>query len=100
MKPERQRHKTSRTRQLRQINLRVDGPLYEGLETLAQEEQRSVAQVARRLVNEGLAQRLNGRTTRDAIPAPTLAEIAASGEAFKWLAAEPDLYDDSSGEPL
>jgi hypothetical protein len=84
----------------RQLNLRVDARLYAALEALARDEQRSVAQVAKRLVDEGLGHRLNGPTTRDDTSGAAIAPLAASGDAFTWLAAEPDLYDDRSGEPL
>lgn len=100
MTARRQRKKGPRARRVRQLNLRVDAHLYQALEALAQEEQRSVAQVARRLVDEGLGHRLNGRTTRDDTPGHAIAGLAEASGAFTWLAAEPDLYDDSSGEPL
>ena len=100
MKAGRERKKEPRASQVRQLNLRVDARLYQALEALAQEEERSVTQVARRLVDEGLGHRLNGRTTRDDTPAHAIAGLAAASGAFTWLAAEPDLYDDSSGEPL
>ena len=100
MKAGRQRKKERRAGQVRQLNLRVDARLYQALEVLAQEEQRSVTQVARRLVDEGLGHRLNGRTTRDDTPGNAIAGLAEASGAFTWLAAEPDLYDDSSGEPV
>ena len=86
--------------QRRQLNIRIDAPLYKTLEILARDEQRSVAQVARRLVHEGLRHRLDGRTTQDDAPAHDIAGLADAGGAFSWLATEPDLYDDTAGEPL
>jgi hypothetical protein len=29
-----------------------------------------------------------------------MAALAAGGGAFDWLESEPELYDDTSGEPL
>ncbi len=86
--------------QRRQLNIRIDAGLYEALEVLARDEQRSVAQVAGRLVHEALRHRLDGRTTRDDAPAHDIVALADAGRAFSWLATEPDLYDDTSGEPL
>jgi hypothetical protein len=86
--------------QRRQLNIRIDARLYEALEVLARDEQRSVAQVAGLLVHEALRHRLDGRTTRDDAPAHDIAALADAGGAFSWLAAEPDPYDDTSGEPL
>ncbi len=86
--------------QRRQLNIRIDARLYEALEALARDEQRSVAQVAGRLVHEALRHRLDGRTTRDDAPAHDIVALADAGRAFSWLATEPDLYDDTSGEPL
>ena len=31
---------------------------------------------------------------------PEIGALAAGGGAFDWLADEPELYDDTSGEPL
>ena len=92
--------KASRKVGRRQINLRVDAQLYATLEALARDEQRSVAQVARRLVDEGLGHRVNGPATRDDTPGVAIAPLADAGRAFTWLATEPDLYDDNSGEGL
>jgi hypothetical protein len=33
-------------------------------------------------------------------PSTQLAALAISAGAFDWLADEPDLYDDASGEPV
>lgn len=86
--------------QHRQLNIRIDLPVYEALALLAREEQRSVAQVARRLVRDALRQHLDGFLTRDDAPGREIAALAEAGGAFGWLAAEPDLYDDTAGEPL
>ena len=100
MRPGRQRKNDLQAAKVRQLNLRVDARLYQALEVLALEEQRSVAQVARRLVDEGLGHRLDGRTTREDALAHAIARLAQAGGAFTWLAEEPDLYDDGAGEPL
>ena len=36
----------------------------------------------------------------DALTASEMARLAVSGGAFDWLADEPDLYDDTSGEAI
>lgn len=100
MKTGRQRKNEPQAVKIRQLNFRVDVRLYQALEALALEEQRSVAQVARRLVDEGLGHRLDGRTTRDDVAVHAIARLAQAGGAFTWLAEEPDLYDDGAGEPL
>lgn len=100
MKTGRQRTNKPQAARVRQVNLRVDARLYQALEMIAREEQRSVAQVARHLVDEGLGHRLDGRTTRDDVAAHAVARLAQAGGAFTWLADEPDLYDDGAGEPL
>ena len=98
----RARRRTKATPKLtrRQLNLRVDPNLYEAIAVLARNEQRPVAQVAQRLVSEALGHRLNEASPRDDAAGAAIAPLAAAGGAFTWLAAEPDLYDDTSGEPL
>ena len=86
--------------QHRQLNIRIDLRAYEALATLAREEQRSVAQVARRLVRDALRQHLDGLMTGDDTPGRDIVALAEGGGAFGWLGAEPDLYDDAAGEPL
>jgi hypothetical protein len=96
----RQRHRPATGPPRRQVNLRVDPRLYDALEALARAEQRSVAQIAQRLVSEALGNRLNGSASRDDTSGVAIAPLAAAGGAFTWLASEPDSYDDTSGEPL
>ena len=84
----------------RQINMRVDPELYQALERLARQEQRSVAQAARLLLEAGLRQRLDNQTLPDDTSGLDIATLATAGGAFDWLAEEPDLYDDTCGEPL
>ncbi len=86
--------------QRRQLSIRIDARLYETLEVLARDAQCSVAQVTGRLVHDALRHRLDGPTTRVGAPAQDIAALADAGGAFSWLATEPDLYDDTSGEPL
>ncbi len=57
-------------------------------------------QVARLLLEEGLRYRLGGKSGADDPPGVEIAVLAASGGAFDWLAEEPDLYDDTCGEPI
>ncbi len=87
------------TRQRCQINIRVESSFYRTLEAVARNERRSVPQTAQHLLEEGLRRRL-GRPVLDDAPAEELAALAAAGGAFEWLADEPELYDDTCGEPL
>lgn len=82
----------------RQINVRVRSGVHRTLESLARSEHRSVSQLARLLIEEGLQARIGGRGA-DEFPAGEIARAASAGGAFDWLAEEPDIYDDSSGEP-
>jgi hypothetical protein len=84
---------------LKQVNLRVGPHLYSALETIARDEHRSLPQAARLLLEEGLRNRAGIASTVDDTPASEVARIAAAGGAFDWLDNEPDLYDDSCGEP-
>lgn len=91
---------TTTTAARKQINIRVDPGLYQALELLAYQEQRSVSQAARLLLEAGLRQRLERETLPDDTRGQDIATLAAAGGAFDWLAEEPDLYDDACGEPL
>ncbi len=82
----------------RQLNIRVDSALYRAIETLATEERRSVPQAALCLLEAGLEHR-TGRSASDDPMAEEVARLAEVGGAFDWLADEPDLYDDTCGEP-
>ena len=85
----------------KQVNLRVEPALYQALETVARQERRSVPQAARQLMEEGLRQHhAGGRRPADHTAAHEIGALAASGGAFDWLVDEPELYDDTSGEPV
>lgn len=86
--------------QPKQLNIRVEPVLYQAIEAVAGQERRSVPQTARQLLEEGLRQRVGGRAILDDTSSQEIAALAAAGGAFDWLAEEPDLYDDTSGEPL
>src|SRR5262245_5380439 len=94
--------KASKTtaRQRRQVNIRIDSSLYRTLQTLAEQERRSVPQTALHLLEDGLRQRAGGQTIPDDTSSQDIAVLAAAGGAFDWLADEPDVYDDTCGEPL
>jgi len=98
------RRATARTKRdktgarLRQVNVRVEPQLYRALESVARRERRSVAQAARHLMEEGL-RRHTGQALGDDPSAERIAGLAAVGGGFDWLSDEPDLYDDTSGEP-
>lgn len=83
----------------KQLNIRVERRLYRTLAALAREERRSVAQTAGQLLERGLRERAGGGM-RDDLAAADLATLAREGGAFRWLEDEPDLYDDTAGEPL
>jgi hypothetical protein len=83
-----------------QVNIRLEGGLYQTLQALARQERRSVPQTALHLIEAGLRQKIGGPVSGDDTPGPEIAALAVAGRAFDWLANEPDLYDDTSGEPL
>ena len=85
---------------LRQVNVRIEPPLYRTLEAVARQERRSVAQTVRRLMEDGLRHRLGGSLAGEDLTGDALGEIAREGGAFDWLADEPDAYDPTSGESL
>jgi len=84
----------------RQVNVRVEPALYQALQTVARQERRSVPQAARQLMEEALCLHTESRAATDDTAAQEIARLAAAGGAFDWLADEPDLYDDTSGEPV
>jgi hypothetical protein len=84
----------------KQVNVRVQAPLYRALEAVARQERRSVPQAARQLMEEGLRHHTGGRMPADDTATHEIASLAARGGAFDWLADEPDLYDDTAGEPI
>ena len=90
----------SRAERSRQINVRVDPAFYQALETLARQERRSISQEARQLLEDGLRKRLGSRALEDDTSGQEIAILATAGGAFDWLAEEPDVYDDTCGEPL
>ncbi len=57
----------------RQLNIRVALPLYQALETFAQQERRSVSQAVRQLMEDGLRQRLEYPVTADDTPGQDIA---------------------------
>ena len=84
----------------KQVNMRMETTLYQALETIARQERRSVPQIAHLLMEEGLQRRMGGRASSDDVPGAAIASLATAGGAFDWLADEPDLYDDTCGEPV
>ncbi len=84
----------------KQVNIRIDFSLYRTLQTLAGQERRSVPQTALHLLEDGLRQRAKGQVPSDDTSSRDIAILAAAGGAFDWLADEPDVYDDTCGEPL
>ena len=86
--------------QRRQVNIRVQPVLYEALESIARQERRSLPQVVRQLLEDGLRLRADAHTIPDDTAGREIARLAAAGGAFDWLDKEPDLYDDGDGEPI
>jgi hypothetical protein len=84
----------------RQLNLRVEPALYQALEAIARQERRSVPQAARQLIEDGLRIHMDRPMPTDDTTSSKIGALAAAGGAFDWLANEPELYDDNSGEPL
>jgi hypothetical protein len=89
-----------KTRQRRQLNIRMDDHLYRALEAVAKQERRSIPQAAQRLLEDGLRLRVGQAVAADDVSSQELTALAAAGGSFDWLAEEPDLYDDSCGEPV
>ncbi len=83
-----------------QVNIRLEATLYQTLQAMARQERRSVPQTALHLLEAGLRQRIGGPVNGDDTPSREIAALAAAGGAFDWLADEPDVYDDTCGEPL
>jgi hypothetical protein len=92
--------KRTATVRRKQVNIRLEAALYQTLQAIAGRERRSVPQTALHLLEAGLRQRIGGQISRDDTPSREIAALAAAGGAFDWLADEPDLYDDTCGEPL
>jgi hypothetical protein len=84
----------------KQVNIRVALELYHALEVIARQERRSVPQAARLLLEEGLRQRTGGGSNIDDVPSGEISVMAMAGGAFNWLEDEPELYDDTCGEPV
>jgi hypothetical protein len=84
----------------KQVNVRLEQSFYRTLEALARRERRSIPQMARLLMEEGLRRRAGERAPDDDTPGSEIAALAAAGGAFDWLAEEGDLYDDTYGEPV
>jgi len=82
----------------RQVNVRVQEGFYRALEAAARQDRRSVPQIARHLMEDGLRQRTAGATADDT-SAHEVARLASGGGGFDWLADEPELYGPRSGEP-
>jgi hypothetical protein len=84
----------------KQVNIRLEVALYQTLQALARQDRRSVPQTALHLLETGLRQRVRGQGSSDDTPSREIAALAAAGGTFDWLADEPDLYDDTCGEPI
>jgi hypothetical protein len=81
------------------VNVRVELAFYRALEAVARQDRRSVPQIARHLMEDGLRQRTAGPAPVDDTSAHEIARLASGGGGFEWLADEPELYGPGSGEP-
>lgn len=84
----------------RQVNIRVESALYRAVQVVARQERRSLGQAARQLLEEGLRHRATTVDAADDTSSVQVAQLALAGGGFDWLAGEPDLYDEGSGEPV
>lgn len=84
----------------KQLNIRVEQTLYRTLEAVAHQDRSTVPQMAKHLLEDGLRQRFNQRAAVDDTSAEHIAALATAGAAFDWLVDEPELYDDSCGQPV
>ena len=83
-----------------QLNIRLKPEMYRALQMIAREERRSVPQAAQQLLEDGLRSRVSSGREAEDLPGAEIARLAMAGGAFAWLEEEPDLYDDTCGEPL
>ena len=84
----------------KQVHIRIQPSLYRALEAVARQEHSSVPQAARLLLEESLERRADSGSKADDTRGADIATLALAGNAFQWLEDEPDLYDDTCGEPL
>jgi hypothetical protein len=84
----------------KQVNIRVEPALYQALEAIARQERRSIPQAARLLLEDGMRLRTGGTRYDEDTQSAEIAVMAMAGGAFDWLHDEPELYDDSCGEPV
>jgi hypothetical protein len=91
------RRKSKKAR--KQLNIRLDAALYQTLEAVARQDKNSVPEAAKELLERGLQERLKIGSVDDVV-ASDIARLAGVGGAFEWLGAEPELYDDMSGQPV
>ena len=82
----------------RQVNIRMDEPLFRALESLARQDKRTVPQTARLLLEEGMRSRAKAHV--DDLSGLEIAVLAQSSGSFDWLGDEPNIYDASCGEPI
>lgn len=83
-----------------QISFALEPSLYDLLRALAEKERKTVPQTALELLEDALRQQTREVSPPDDLPSHELGALAMSCGAFDWLADEPDLYDDTHGEPI
>ena len=82
-----------------QVQIALQPEMYNVLERIARQEQQSVSQTVQHLLQEKLVQ-ADADTLEVDISAASIAQLAMAGQAWDWLADEPDLYDDACGEAV
>jgi predicted transcriptional regulator len=80
---------------MRQLNVKLSAKQHERLRRFAARRRTPVAWLIKDYV-DSLAERDEQLDVR----AHEGTQIAARGRAFEWLAAEPDLYTESDGDPI
>ena len=85
---------------VKQVNIRIDSGLFQALTSIARHDRRSVPQVAKLLLEEGLKRRALGPASLEDVTAVEIAALAMAGGSYDWLAEEPELYDDTCGEAI
>ena len=83
-----------------QVQIALQPEMYNVLKRIARQEQQSVAQTVQHLLQETLGPQAEADTSEVDISAGHIAQLAMAGEAWNWLADEPDLYDDACGEAV
>lgn len=83
----------------KQVNVRVEGEVYDQLAARAKRDRRSIPQTARLLLSDALNVPAD-QPFEQGSDAGNIAALATAGGAFEWVAEEPEIYAATPGEPL